>query len=173
MHLFTVREIWPYLWTWKTMGCNRRRSHPVPLLYAKKRETETTIPTSSLKLDNRIWKNVAWSEDFLLQHSYVKVRNSFCLVWMVQTSDGGVRCGEGVGNVILAHFGPLSINWASFKCHSPPDYYYSPRPTLNDHSVPIFWWLLPAGYHVPCHKSLIIANMHHGCAANCVMLSCQ
>ncbi len=53
--------------------------------------------------------------------------------------------GSGVGFIFLAHFGPLSTNWASFKHHSLPDYCCWPCPSLYDYSVPIFWWLLPAG----------------------------
>uniref|UniRef100_A0A803JD42 Transposase Tc1-like domain-containing protein n=1 Tax=Xenopus tropicalis TaxID=8364 RepID=A0A803JD42_XENTR len=30
-------------------------------------------------------------------------------------------CLGGVGDVFLAHFRPLSANWASFKCHGLPD----------------------------------------------------
>ncbi len=43
------------------------------------------------------------------------------------------------------YFRPLSTNWASFKRHSLPEYYCWPCPSLYDYSVPIFWWLLPAG----------------------------
>jgi len=40
-----------------------------------------------------------------------------------------------IGSILLAHFGALSTNWASFKHH----YCYWPCPSLYDHSVPIFW----------------------------------
>ncbi len=52
---------------------------------------------------------------------------------------------NGVGDIFLAHFGPLNTNWASFKRHSLPEYCYWPCPSLYDYGVPIFWWLLPAG----------------------------
>ncbi len=48
-------------------------------------------------------------------------------------------------DIFLAHFGPLSTNWALFKHHSLPEYCCWPYPSLYDSSVPIFWWLLPAG----------------------------
>ncbi len=73
------------------------------------------------------WKNVAWSDEsrFLLRHSDGRIRirrkehesmDPSCLVSMVQAG-GGVN---GVGNIFLAHFGPISTNWASFKRHSLP-----------------------------------------------------
>lgn len=44
-----------------------------------------------------------------------------------------------------ALFGPLSINWALFKCHSLPEYCCWSCLSVHDCSVPIFWWLLSAG----------------------------
>ncbi len=46
---------------------------------------------------------------------------------------------NGVGDIFLAHFGPLSTNWASFKHHNLPEYCCWPRPSLYDYSEPIFW----------------------------------
>ncbi len=46
---------------------------------------------------------------------------------------------NGVGDFFLAHFGHLSSNWASFKCHN-LEYCCWPCPSLYDYSVPIFWW---------------------------------
>ncbi len=81
--------------------------------------------TGSPKLDNRRLENVAWSDESLfLLHSDGRVRiwrlehesmDPFCLVSMVQDGGGG----NGVGDIFLAHFGPLSTNWASFK-HTQP-----------------------------------------------------
>ncbi len=65
-----------------------------------------------------------------------------CLVSTVQSGGGGVM----VWGYFLAHFGPLSTNWASFKRHSLPEYCCWPCPSLYDNSVLIFQWLLPAGY---------------------------
>ncbi len=50
----------------------------------------------------------------------------------------GVVC-NGVGDIFLAHFGPLSTNWALFKHHSLPEYCCWPCPSLYDYSVPIFF----------------------------------
>ncbi len=97
------------------------------------------------------WKNVAWSDEsrFLLRHSDGRVRiwckehesmDPSCLVSMVQAG-GGVMVW---GIFFLAHFGPLSTNWALFKRHSLPEYCCWPCPSLYDYSVIIFWWLLPA-----------------------------
>jgi len=52
---------------------------------------------------------------------------------------------NGVGDVFLAHFRPLSANWASFECHSLPEHCFWPYVSLYGHHVPILWWLLPAG----------------------------
>ncbi len=46
---------------------------------------------------------------------------------------------NGVGDIFLAHFGPLSTNWALFKHHSRPEYCCWSCPSLYDNSVPIFW----------------------------------
>ncbi len=45
----------------------------------------------------------------------------------------GCNC---VRDIFLAHFGPLSTNWASFKRHSLPEYCSWPCPSLYDYSVP-------------------------------------
>ncbi len=88
---------------------------------------EATIRTGSL-VDWTIvdWKNIAWTDEsrFLLQHSDGRVR-----IW--RKEHGSIlpclngsdwwRC-NGVGDIFLAHFGPLSTNWASFKHHSLPEY---------------------------------------------------
>ncbi len=50
---------------------------------------------------------------------------------------------NGVGDIFLV---PLSTNWASFKRHSLPEYCFWPCPSFYDYSVPVFWWILPAGY---------------------------
>ncbi len=62
-----------------------------------------------------------------------------------------------MGDIFLAHFGPLSTNWASFKCHSLPEYCCWPCPSLYDYSVPS-----SDGYfqldNAPCHKAQIISD---------------
>ncbi len=54
-----------------------------------------------------------------------------CLVWWVF-------------QVVGSEFGVKNTK-ALFKCHSLPEYCCWPCPSLYDYSVPIFWWLLPAG----------------------------
>ncbi len=76
-----------------------------------------------------------------------------CLVSMVQAGAGG----GGVGDIFLAHFGHLSTNWASFKCHSLPEYCCWPCPYLYDYHVPIFWCYFQQD-NAPCHKAQIISD---------------
>ncbi len=61
-----------------------------------------------------------------------------------------------VGDIFLAHFGPLSTNWASFKHHSLPEYCW-PCPPLYDYSEPIFWCYFQQD-NAPCHKAQIISD---------------
>jgi len=67
------------------------------------------------------------------------------LVTTVQAAGGG-----GVmGDVFLAHFRPISDNWASFKCHSHVHPFMSTMYQSSD------------GYFQPdaqCHKAGIISN---------------
>ncbi len=60
-------------------------------------------------------------------------------------------------DILLAHFGPLSTNWASFKRHSLPEYCCWPCPSLYDYSVPS-----SDGYfqkdNAPCHKPQLISD---------------
>ncbi len=60
-------------------------------------------------------------------------------------------------DIFLAHFGPLSTNWASFKRHNLPEYCCWPCPSLYDYSVPS-----SDGYfqqdNAPCHKAKIISD---------------
>ncbi len=72
---------------------------------------------------------------------------------MVQAAGGG----GGVGDIFLTHFGPLSTNWASFLCHSLPEYCCWPCPSLDDYSVPIFWCYFQKN-NAPCHKAQIISD---------------
>ncbi len=63
----------------------------------------------------------------------------------------------GVGDIFLAHFGPFSTNWASFKRHSLPEYCCWPCPSLYDYSVPVFWCYFQQD-NAPCHKAQIISD---------------
>jgi len=65
-----------------------------------------------------------------------------CLVTTVQAGGGG---GVSVRDVFLAHFRPLSANWASFKCHGLPEHCFRPCPSLYGHHLFILWLVLPAG----------------------------
>ncbi len=60
-------------------------------------------------------------------------------------------------DIFLAHFWPLSNNWAWFKCHSLPEYCCWPCPSLHDYSVPIFWCYFQQD-NAPCHKAQIISD---------------
>ncbi len=140
--------------TLKKMGYSSRRPHRVPLLSDKnkKRRIQFTQAHQNWRIED--WKNVAWSDEsrFVLRHSDGWVRiwrkehgsmDPSCLVSMVQAGGGGVM----VWGIFSWHnLGPLvPINWASFKRHSLPEYCCWPCPSLYDYSIPIFWWLLPAG----------------------------
>ncbi len=65
---------------------------------------------------------------------------------------------SGVGDIFLAHFGPLSTNWASFK---QPQSYLS---IVADHVHPFMTTVYPSsdGYfqqdNAPCHKAQIISD---------------
>ncbi len=138
----------------KQMGYSSRRPHRVPLLSAKNRKRRLQFAQAHQNWTIEDWKNVAWSDEsrFLLRHSDSRVRiwrkehesmDSSCLVSMVQAARGGGIMVWGI--FFLAHFGPLSTNWASFKRHSLPEYCCWPCPSLYDYSVHIFWWLIPEG----------------------------
>ncbi len=137
--------------TLKQMGYSSRRPHRVPLLSAKNRKRRLKFTQAHQNWIIEDWKNVASSDEsrFLLRHSDGRVR-----IWHERTwkhgstlpclNGSGWWC-NGVGDIFMAHFGHLSTNLASFKCHSLPEYCCRPCPSLYDYSVPIFLWLLPAG----------------------------
>ncbi len=64
---------------------------------------------------------------------------------------------NGAGDIFLAHFGPLSTNWASFKCHSLPECCCWSCPSLYEYSVAIFWCYFQQD-NAPCHKAQIISD---------------
>ncbi len=144
--------------TLKQTSYSSRRPHQVLLLSAKNRKQRLQFAWAHQNWTMEDWKNVVWSDEswFLLRHSDGRVRiwpkehesmDPSCLVSTVE--GGGVMCG---GYFLGTLWGPkywyyqISTNWASFKRHSPPEYCCWPCPSLYDYSVPIFWWLLPAGY---------------------------
>ncbi len=139
--------------TLKQMGYSSSRPHRVPLLSAKNRKLRLQFTQAHQNWTIEDWKNVAWSDEslFLLRHSDGRVR-----IWqrtwkyrsILPCLNGSVQAGGGVmvwGIFSWHNFGPLSTNWALFKRHSLPEYCCWPSPSLYDYSVPIFWWLIPAG----------------------------
>ncbi len=60
-------------------------------------------------------------------------------------------------DIFLAHFGPLSTNWASFKLHRLPEYCCWPCPSLYDYSVPSSDDYFQQD-NAPCHKAQIISD---------------
>ncbi len=79
--------------------------------------------------------------------------------WIILTclNSSGCRWCNGLGDIFLAHFGPLSTNWASFKRHSLLEYCCWPCPSLYDYSVHIFWCYFQQD-NAPCHKAQIISD---------------
>ncbi len=146
--------------TLKQMGYSSRRPHRVPLLSAKNRTQRLQFAQAHKNWTIKDCKNVAWSDEsrFLLQHSDGRDR-----IWrkehesMDLNGSGWWWWCNGVGDIFLAHFGPLKTNWASFKCHSLPEYCCWPCPSLYDYSVPIFWCYFQQD-NAPCHKAQIISD---------------
>ncbi len=66
-------------------------------------------------------------------------------------------CCNGVGDILLAHFGQLSSNWASFKRHRLSEYCSWPCPSLYDYSVPSSDVYFQQD-NAPCHKAQIISD---------------
>ncbi len=133
--------------TLKQMGYSSRRPHRVPLLSAKNRKWRLQFSQAHQNWTIEDCKNVAWSDEsqFLLRHSDGNVR-----IWCKEHEKHGsiLPCLQGsgwwwwcngVGDSFLAHFWPLSTNWASFKHHSIPKYCCWPChcPSFYDYSVPI------------------------------------
>jgi len=65
----------------------------------------------------------------------------FYFVSKVQVGAGGVMVWGAFSWPTLGTLGPTE----PCLCHSLPEYFCWPCPSLYDYSVPIFWWLLPAG----------------------------
>ncbi len=109
--------------TLKQMGYSSRRPHRVPLLSAKNRKQRLQFAQVHQNLV-RIW------------HKEHESMDPSCLVSTVQAAGGGVM----VWGIYSWHtLGPLSTNWASFKCHSLLEYCCWPCPSRYDYSLPIFW----------------------------------
>ncbi len=139
--------------TLKQMGYSSRRPHRVLHLLAKNRKQRLQFTPAHQNWTIEDWKKMLpglMSLDFCCD---IQMVESY-LAWRTWKHGSILPClngsgwwwwCNGVGNIFLAHFGPLSTNWASFKHQSLPEYCRWPCPSLYDYSVPIFWWLLPAG----------------------------
>ncbi len=96
------------------MGYSSRRPHRVPLLSAKNRKPRLQFTQAHQNWTIEDWKNVAGSDEsrFLLRHSDGRVR-----IWRKEHESmdpscfvSTVQAGDGVRDIFLAHFGPLSTN---------------------------------------------------------------
>lgn len=101
-------------------------------------------------------KKLALSGEFQFQHLVGTVRiwcnqhenmTPSCFVSLVQTP---WWC-NGVGAIVLTHFGPYSTGWALCKCHSLPECYCWP-------CIPFMTTMYPSsdGFqweNTPCHKA--------------------
>ncbi len=107
--------------TLKQMDYSSRRPHRVPLLSAKNRTWRLQFAQAHQNWTIEDWKNVAWSDEsrFLLRHSDGRVRI------LRKEHESMIHPSwwwcNGVGAILLAHFGPLSTNWASFRHHGLPE----------------------------------------------------
>ncbi len=137
--------------TLKQMGYSSRRPHRVPLLSDKNRTRRLQFTQTQQNWTIEDWKTLPglMSLDFCCDIQTVE--SEFGVkTWkhgsiLPCLNGSGWWWCNGVGDIFLAHFGHLSTNWASFKRPSLPEYCCWPCPSLYDYSVPIFWWLLPAG----------------------------
>ncbi len=136
----------------KQMGYSSSRPHRVLLLSAKNRKQRLQFAQTHQHWTIEDCKTLPglMSLDFCCDIQMVRsefgVKN--IKAWIRPTCLNGSGCCwwcNGVGYIFMAHFGPFSTNWASFKRHSLPEYCCWPCPSLYDYSVPIFLWLLPAG----------------------------
>ncbi len=144
------------------MGYSSRRPHRVLLLSAKNRKRRLQFTQAHQNWTIEDWKNVDWSDESqsLLRYSDGRVRiwrkedesiDSSCLVSAVQAGGGGVM----VWGIYYWHtLHPLVQIWASFKCHSLPEYCCWSCPSLYSVSSD--------GYfqqdNAPCHKTQIISD---------------
>ncbi len=127
--------------TLKQMGSSSRRPHRVPLLSAKNSTRRIQFTQAHQNWTKEDCKNIDWSNEsgFLLQHSDVGsefgVKNMKAWIILPCLNGSGRWWCNDVGDIFVAHFGHLSINWASFKRHSLPEYCCWPCPSLYNYSV--------------------------------------
>lgn len=84
-----------------------------------------------------VWKGKlgdlsVFEHDMVLGAKRVGLSISQWLVSIVQAGGDG-----GVGDIFLAHFEPLSANWAPFKNQTLPGYCSWPCPSLWEHQCPV------------------------------------
>ncbi len=136
--------------TLKQMCSSSRRPHRVPLRSDKNRTRRIQFTQTQQNWTTEDCRNIAWSDEsrFLLLHSDVGsefgVKNMKAWIILPCLNGSGWCWFNDVGDIVLAHFGSLSTNWASFKHHSLPEYCCWPCPSLYDYSVPSSD-VLPAG----------------------------
>ncbi len=135
--------------TLKQMDSSSRRPHRVPLLSDKNSTRRTQFTQTHQNWTIEDCKNIGlMSLDFCyiqMLGSEFGVKNmKACIILPCLNSSGWWWWCNGVRGIVLAHFGPFSTNWASFKLHSLPEYCCWPRPSLYDYSVPSSD-VLPAG----------------------------
>ncbi len=124
-------------WTLKQVSNSSSRPHRVPLLSAKNRKRKLQFAQAHQNWTIEDWKNIAWSDEsrFLLRHSDGRVR-----IWRKRMCNGRVMVWGIFSWHTLVPLIPIEHN-----LHSQPEYCCWPCPSLYDYSVPIFWWLIPAG----------------------------
>jgi len=71
---------------------------------------------------------------YCYRHIGLKQLNHFPLTSGINKAFSAENCHSL--DIFVAHFGPLSTNWASFKFHNLPEYCCWPCLSLYDHSVP-------------------------------------
>uniref|UniRef100_A0A3B3CGX4 Transposase Tc1-like domain-containing protein n=1 Tax=Oryzias melastigma TaxID=30732 RepID=A0A3B3CGX4_ORYME len=151
--------------TLRQMGYSSRRSNRASLLSAKNKKLRLQFALDHQNWTIEDWKNVAWSNEtqFLLQHSDGRVkicrqqheiRDSSCLVSIVQTGSGGVM----VWGIFSWHtLGPLV---PIEQCYDATAY----LSIVADHVHPFMSSVFPSsdGYfqqdNTPCHKADIISD---------------
>ncbi len=134
--------------TLKQMDSSSRRPHRVPLLSDKNSTRRIQFTQDHQNWTIEDWKNVM-SLDFccniqmIVSEFGVKNMKAWIILPCLNGSGWWWWC-NGVGGIFLAHFGPLSTNWASFIRHSLPEF-------VADHVHPFMTtvyhllMLLPAG----------------------------
>ncbi len=130
-------------WTLKQMGYSSRRTHLVPLLSAKNRKLRMQFSRAHQNWTTEHLKSLNFCCGIQMLGSEFGVNN------MLRKCNGSSSCCwfNGVGDIFLAHFGPLSTNWNWFLEHDneftmlklPPD--LSPEHLWDVMEVMLPWQL--------------------------------